>query len=53
MIIAGIIPVVVMIMLFGKRHAIIFIFGNLGVFISGYLYSSQSFKYLFNYGVIR
>jgi len=53
MLVAGLIPAILMIILFGKSHVVIFVFGNMGVFISGYLYASQSFKYLFHYGIIR
>ena len=49
----GILPIVFIIGLLGKSHEVLFIFVNIGVLFSGYLYTSRAFQTLFNKGIIR
>jgi hypothetical protein len=51
--IVGFVPLLIMLKIFGPKHSILFIFGNLGAFVSGYLYVSKSFKTLFEKEIIR
>lgn len=51
--IAGLIPVVILVAIFGPKHWILFIFGNIGAFFSGYFYTSKTYKHLFDYQIIR
>lgn len=51
--IAGLVPVVFMVAIFGPKHWILFIFGNIGAFFSGYFYTSKTFKHLFDQQIIR
>lgn len=41
------------VIVFGKTHIVIFIFGNIGALISGYLYTSVTYKKLFEWQIIR
>jgi hypothetical protein len=49
----GILPVILIIGVFGKSHEVLFVFVNVGVFISGYLYTSKASQTLFEKGIIR
>jgi hypothetical protein len=51
--VAGVLPAAVIIYLFNFNELVIFIFGNIGVYLAGYLYTSRSFKTLFAKEVIR
>ena len=44
----------VLIYFFGPtNHVVLFVFGNLGALISGYIYSSMTYKTLFQWQVVR
>jgi len=46
--VAGLLPVIFLVYIFGPKHWMMFIFGNLGAFFSGYIYTSRTFKILFD-----
>jgi hypothetical protein len=45
--VSGLVPVGFLIYLFGPKHWMIFLFGNLGAIVSGYIYTSNTYKKLF------
>ncbi len=53
LLIIGFLPGVLAVYLFGFSEGIIFVFGNIGAFLGGYLYTSKTWKVLFDRKVIR
>jgi hypothetical protein len=43
----GFVPCGVAVYFMGPSYGVLFIFGNIGSFLAGYLYTSKSFKLLF------
>lgn len=50
--VCGLIPVVFLIYVFGPKHWMMFVFGNLGAGVSGYVYTSNTYKRLFYHQII-
>jgi hypothetical protein len=50
--ICGMLPVALLIYIFGPKHWMMFVFGNLGAMFSGYVYTSNTYKKLFEQKII-
>ena len=49
----GFVPCGVAVYFLGASYWVLFVFGNLGSFLAGYLYTSKAFRLLFEREVIR
>lgn len=45
--VCGFLPIIVFVKVFGPRHWMMLVMGNLGALVSGYVYTSRTYKLLF------
>jgi hypothetical protein len=52
LLLVGFVPCGVAVYYMGPSYGVLFVFGNIGSFLAGYLYTSKSFKLLFDREII-